>query len=148
MVTYWLLFSYLVPISLFVTIEIVKFIQVPCLLKYSKLVAALCEYANLGRNGAAAPWASNLLAVNFSRSLCIGSLAVLSVQGNFINNDPQMRPPGTIDWAKVTIVKYSSHTGIMSSTLLINTGASTCHVGHKVLSHKVLALCGIVLLLC
>ncbi len=28
MVTYWLLFSYLVPISLFVTIEIVKFIQV------------------------------------------------------------------------------------------------------------------------
>lgn len=28
MVTFWLLFSYLVPISLFVTIEIVKFIQV------------------------------------------------------------------------------------------------------------------------
>lgn len=29
LVTYWLLFSYLVPISLFVTIEIVKFVQVP-----------------------------------------------------------------------------------------------------------------------
>lgn len=28
MVTFWLLYSYLVPISLFVTIEIVKFIQV------------------------------------------------------------------------------------------------------------------------
>lgn len=28
MITYWLLFSYLVPISLFVTIEIVKFVQV------------------------------------------------------------------------------------------------------------------------
>jgi hypothetical protein len=28
MVTFWLLFSYLVPISLFVTIEVVKFIQV------------------------------------------------------------------------------------------------------------------------
>ena len=28
-----------------------------------------------------------------------GVLAVL--QGNFINNDPQMVPPGTKDWAKV-----------------------------------------------
>jgi hypothetical protein len=32
MVTFWLLFSYLVPISLFVTIEVVKFILVSLLL--------------------------------------------------------------------------------------------------------------------
>ena len=50
LITFWILFSYLVPISLFVTMEIVKFWQVlplhsshPCLLAIYPAAYAACD---------------------------------------------------------------------------------------------------------
>mmetsp|Transcript_7573 Transcript_7573/g.22355 ORF Transcript_7573/g.22355 Transcript_7573/m.22355 type:complete len:1298 (+) Transcript_7573:304-4197(+) len=72
MITYWLLFSYLVPISLFVTIEIVKF-----------------------------------------------------VQGNFINNDPDMRVEGTDDWAKARNSNIIEDLGRVAYVFSDKTGTLT-----------------------